>query len=692
MKSVSPTSSAAAKRRRADLGQRRGSRMRCVAILGLALVVCFLHAAVAQPPSAEGQPNAGTPLAADTPMTTANGATFTAPAGWNVSVVANRILLAPPEEDSRLVLVDVQAPDAAAAVAAGWASFRPAANRPLRLVTPQTPYNGWIERRIFNYETSPNERAVVYALAWRAGVDWTVTIVEASQATFQKRNAGFALTLGSLRAKGHQREMFSGRKAHPLSADRAAMLTGFVRDVIQQFGIPGVGLALIDGGKVVFEGGLGVRALGMPDLVDADTLFPAASNTKAMTTLLLAQLVDERKLRWDQPVTEIYPSFRLGDAETTRQVLVRHLVCACTGLPRQDLEWLFKYKAATSAASLASLGAMQPTTHFGEAYQYSNVMAASAGYVAASVVNPGQELGAAYDAAMREKVFGPLGMSRTTFDFAKAMSGNFASPHRDDVDGRTTLAGMDLNYSVVPVRPTGGMWTSARDLAKYLQMELALGLLPDGTRMVSQENLLERRKGQIQMGEDTAYGMGLVVDTQHGIPVVRHGGSLFGYKSDMIFLPDHGVGAVILTNSDTGGHLTGLLRRRLLEVLFDGKAVAVRQAKVLLTQRAAHIAKNRERLVVPADAAVVSKLAARYVSPALGELRVRVQDGTTVFNFGTWHSEVASRSNDDGTTSLISINPTVGGFTFVVGERDGKRALIIREAQHEHAFVEGASP
>ena len=95
------------------------------------------------------------------------------------------------------------------------------------------------------------------------------------------------------------------------------------------------------------------------------------------------------------------------------------------------------------------------------------------GYVAASVVNPGQELGAAYDAAMREKVFGPLGMSRTTFDFAKAMSGNFASPHRDDVGGRTTLAGMDLNYSVVPVRPTGGMWTSARDLAKYLQMELA---------------------------------------------------------------------------------------------------------------------------------------------------------------------------------------------------------------------------
>jgi CubicO group peptidase (beta-lactamase class C family) len=151
-------------------------------------------------------------------------------------------------------------------------------------------------------------------------------------------------------------------------------------------------------------------------------------------------------------------------------------------------------------------------------------------------------------------------MSHTTFDFAKAMSGNFASPHGDNVEGKTTLARMDNNYSVVPVRPAGGMWTSARDLSKYLQMELALGVLADGTRLVSQESLVERRKEQVPVGEDTVYGMGLVIDTRNGIPVVHHGGNLFGYKSDMVFLPDHGVGAVILTNSDTGAYLTGLLR------------------------------------------------------------------------------------------------------------------------------------
>src|SRR5882757_1404529 len=660
--------------------------MRCVGVLALALTLGFAGAAVGQPA------NSGIELlSADTPLTTASGVTFTAPSGWRVTSTASTKVLEPPEADSRLALVDIRAANAAAAVAAGWASYRSDANRPLRITTPQTAQNGWEERHVYNYETSPNERAVVYALAWRAGQDWIVAIVEASRSTFEKRNAAFALTIGSLRPKGYQREMFSGKKARPLDAERIALLKDFVQDVMQQLGIPGVGLSLIDGGKVVFEGGLGVRTLGKPDPVDADTLFLAASNTKAMTTLLLAELVDEKKLRWDQPVTEIYPAFRLGEAETTRQVLMKHLVCACTGLPRQDFEWLFNYAMATPASSFASLAAMQPTSRFGEVYQYSNVMAGAAGYVGAHIVRPNEELGAAYDEAMRSKVFGPLGMTRTTFDFPTAMKDNFASPHGDDVDGKTLPARMDNNYSVVPVRPAGGMWTSARDLSRYVQMELALGELPGGGRLVSKESLLERRRGQVQTGEDSSYGMGLVVNTRYGIPVVSHGGSLFGYKSDMIFLPDHSVGAVVLANADTGGFLTGLLRRRLLEVLFDGKPEAVEQTKVGVAQRKANIAKNRERLVVPAEAAEAGKLAASYVSPDLGTLRIRAQDGATIFDFGNWRSAVASRRNDDGTTSFISIDPTISGFNFVVGERDGKRALIVRDAQHEYAFVEQTS-
>jgi CubicO group peptidase (beta-lactamase class C family) len=651
--------------------------MRYLGVLGLA----FAIALAASPALAQE------PLAADTALATTK-ATFTAPVAWRVTSAANKSVLEPPEGDSHLVVVDVQAADAAAAVTAGWAAYRPESTRPLKVTTPQAPYNGWEERRVFSYETSPNEKAVVYALAWRAGQDWTVVIVEASRATFEKRNAAFSLTIGSLRPKGYQRERFADRKAHPLDVGRIAVLKDFVQSVMETYGIPGVGLSLIDGGKVVFEGGFGVKAIGKPDPVDADTLFLAASDTKAMTTLLLAELVDQHKMRWDQPVTELYPPFRLGDAETTRQVLVKHLVCACTGLPRQDFEWLFNFAAATPLSSLASLAAMQPTSRFGEVFQYSNPMAAAAGYTGAFVVDPRQELGAGYDVAMRAKVFGPLGMTNTTFDFARALAGNAAAPHDLDVDGKTVPARMDINYSIVPVRPAGGMWTSAHELAKYLQMELALGKLPDGTQLVSTENLVERRKPQIRTGEDSAYGMGLEINTQYGIPVVSHGGSMFGYKSNMLFLPDHGVGAVILTNADSGGYLTGLFGRRLLEVLFDGRPEAAERARVGNIQRLANRAKWRERLAVPPAAAEVEKLAARYASPALGAMSVHRQDGAATFDFGTWRSAVATRKNDDGTTSFITIDPSVDGFDFVVAEREGRRALVIRDSQHEYPLIE----
>jgi CubicO group peptidase (beta-lactamase class C family) len=416
----------------------------------------------------------------------------------------------------------------------------------------------------------------------------------------------------------------------------------------------------------------------------------AASNTKGMTTLLLAMLADEKKLQWDQPVTQLYPSFKLGDADTTRQVLVHHLVCACTGLPRQDLEWLFEFKDATPASSLASLGTMQPTSRFGELFQYSNLMAAAAGYVGAHLYDPSRDLGAAYDDAMEKKIFGPLGMKSTTFDMERAQKGNHAWPHGDDVDGKPAVADMALNYSVVSLRPAGGVWTSAHDLTRYVQLELALGKLPSGKRLVSEENILMRRKPQVAIGEDEYYGMGLMVDKTWGVTVIHHGGSLIGYKSDLMFLPEQGIGAVLLTNSDNGQMLLRPMMRRLLEVVFDGKPEAVGDVDGRAAAHKASMAKDRERLVVPADRAEVSKLAAHYTSSALGDLAVLKQEGTTVFDFGEWKSTVASRKNDDGSISFITIDPAVGGFEFVVGERGGKRVLIIRDGQHEYVFSEAA--
>ena len=656
--------------------------MRHRAVLSLVLAMVFALSAAVHPAAP------GARLDKDTPKATPAGATFTVPAGWTMTTKGSMVVLDPPEPDSHIVIVDVTARDAESAVAAGWAAYKPDFKRPLKISLPQAPRDGWEERKAFQYETSPNERAVVSAYAWRAGSAWTVLLVDGTEPTMEKRGAPVGLAVGSLRPKGYSREMFTGKKANPLDEKRVAVLKDFVAQGMKLLDTAGVGLAFIDGGKTVWAGGLGVKELGKPAPVDGDTLFIAASNTKALTTLLLAELVDERKIRWDQPVTELFPEFRLGDDATTRQVLVRHLICACTGMPRQDMEWIFEYSNETPESALKLLGTMQPTSKFGEVFQYSNLMAAAAGFIGGTKAVPGKEWGAAYDEAMRTKVFNPLGMTTTTFDFSQALKGNVAQPHGEDVDGKPMRAQMGLNYSIVPVRPAGGVWTSSRELARYVEMELAKGLLPSGKRLVSAENLLARYEPNVIVGADITYGMALTVDKRWGVQVVHHGGDLAGYHSDMMWLPEYGVGAVILTNSDSGVIIRGPLLRRLLEVLFDGKPEAEQQLKVAAAQRKAAIAKERERLVVPADAGVADKLAARYVNKALGEVKVVKNGKATTFDVGEWKSTVASRKNDDGTISFITIDPTLGGFEFVVADKDGKRRLITRDAQHEYVFEE----
>ena len=657
------------------------------------LVLVFLVPLAGSPRRAGGSQTAqelSTPakVAADSPRVTPGGTSFKVPAEWSIATGKNIAVLQPPEPDTHIAIVDVQASDARSAVSAAWAAYKPEFKRPIRLVTPRPAKEGWAERQIFDYETSPNERAAIQAVALRAGTEWTVAIIDGTDPTVEKRSAAIELVFGSLRPKDYKRESFAGREAHPLDDAHIALLKQFVEDSMRQLGVPGVGMALLDKGRVVYQGGLGIRELGKREPVDENTVFMAASNTKGMTTLLLAELVDQNKLKWEEPVSAVYPAFKLGDPETTKKVLVKNLICACTGLPRQDLEWLFEYKNATPESELALLGTMQPTSKFGEVFQYSNLMAAAAGYIGGHIVHPDMELGAAYDAAMQEMVFGPLGMKSTTFDYARALAGDHATPQGDDIDGKPSVAAMDINYSIVPARPAGAVWTSAADLSRYVQLELNRGKLPNGKQLVSPENLLARRAPQVPLGEDSSYGMGLVVDRTYSVAVVSHGGSMSGFKSNWFALPESGVGAVLLTNSNNGGMLLDPFKRRLLEVVFDGKPEAAADVASRAAAHKAEIAKDRERLVVPADPSSAAALARRYSSKELGDLTVLSQNGITTFDLGEWKSSVASRKNDDGTTSFITIDPGTAGFEFVVGDRAGKRVLVIRDGQHEYTFTE----
>jgi hypothetical protein len=256
-----------------------------------AVAIIVMLAGTVPVPSARAQ---GTVANADTPEKTASGATFTVPAQWSMESRGPVIVLTAPEGDTHIAIVDVgSAADAAQAVSKAWSLYDPSMHRALQITTPGAPRAGWDEIQNFAYFTSPNEHLTVEASALRAAHAWTVAIIQGSDATLDKRSAAVGLVDGSLTAAGYQRETFAGRAANRLTRERVAELLSFVRTGMKQLDVPGVGLALIEHGKVVYEGGLGVRELGKPEPVDKNTLFMIASNTKGLTTLMMSRVVDQ---------------------------------------------------------------------------------------------------------------------------------------------------------------------------------------------------------------------------------------------------------------------------------------------------------------------------------------------------------------------------------------------------------------
>jgi CubicO group peptidase (beta-lactamase class C family) len=645
-------------------------------------------AAPASAPAAPAEPAAVVrTFTADTPITDTDGNTLVAPAEWKVTTQGAMTILGAPEGDSNIALVNVAADTSDAARDAAWKLYKPAATWPLLDSQPLPDRTGWSKGRAYAYQTSPNEQRVVQAVTVFANGRWLVVIADVGLATAEKRGGQIAKISDKLFPKGYSDESFAGKTAAKLDAAKLDELKRFVATAQTETGVPGVAFGIVQDGKAVWAGGLGVRELGEPAPVDAKTLFMIASNTKALTTLRLAKLVDDKRLAWDGLATASLPQLKLGDDDVTKQVQIKHLVCACTGMPRQDLEWLLEWKGSTPASILTSLGKMVPTSKFGELFQYSNLMAAAGGFLGGHVAFPKLELGAAYDKAMQTLVFTPLGMRSTTFDYAKALRSNHASPYGIDLDGKPAPAPMELNYAVISARPAGAAWSNVEDMLKYVQMELDDGKLPGGKTYIGKEALLARRVPNVAIGNNASYGMGLMIDSSRGVTVVHHGGDVFGYHSDMMWLPEHRVGAVILTNGDMGPIIRDQFRRKLLEVLFDGKPEADENVATAAKSSLAGIATARKLLTIPADDAQAQKLAAAYANPSLGTIKVKRAGGKTVFDFGELESEMASQVNPDGSVTFTTIRTGLTGLELVVGEAGGKPTLTTRDSQHEYVFT-----
>jgi len=270
------------------------------------------------------------------------------------------------------------------------------------------------------------------------------------------------------------------------------------------------------------------------------------------------------------------------------------------------------------------------------------------------------------------------------------MSGQLGrSPDGVDIDGRIVRMSNDFNYAPYPHRPAGAAFSTTADMVRYVQLELSKGKLAVGRQMVSETNLVERRKRGVQMGPDTWYGMGLFERDAWGVPVVTHGGTLLGYHSTWFALPEAGVGAVILTNSDPGALMLAPFLRRLLEVLYDGQPEASRDIDTASARVQAQAQARKARLTYPGNAAVLAALAPHYRDPQVGQITISDRDGQKWIKAGYIEAPIATRNNADGSISIVSVGPGNIGVEALVGSKDRKRTLTISDGQQtQYVYVE----
>jgi CubicO group peptidase (beta-lactamase class C family) len=624
-------------------------------------------------------------LAEDTKVTTASGATFTVARGWRLARTESLIVIEEPQRELAAALTEITAPTVEEAIAQAWKRWRPEFSRVVRITTKPPAMGGWDEVAQIAYETGAEERRIVIGLARRKGPLYYVTLVDGTMGAAERRGAQLNIAMASLEVPTRTEENFAGRKAHVLDAARAEKLLAFAEMARTQSNVPGVAIAVVQNGAIVLERGLGVRELGKNDPVTPSTLFMIGSMTKPLTSLMMSRLVDQKKFAWDTPITTLMPTFALGDPDATRRVTMAHTMCACTGLPRWDMEFIFESKNSTPQSRIELLRAMKPTTGFGETFQYSNLMVASGGYVAAMTGARSKDLRRAYAEAMQAEVLGPLGMTSTVLDLDVARKRAHGSPHSRTLTFETQPLAVETERGVDSVMPAGGAWSTVRDLSRWLLLELQNGRL-DGKQIVSEANLLERRKPRVKISARQSYGLALFVDESLGLQSIGHGGNTFGFTADATFFPEHNLGLIILTNAQASNGFTGAVRRRLIELLLDGEENAERSFAFNIKQQAEVIKKQLQEITTTPDPAFVEPALGTWTNPRLGTIEIRRERNGFVFDAGEWRAPIGEHKDTTGVRRIIMTGPPFAGFAFWPQTTDGKTTLLFETAQQKYLF------
>jgi CubicO group peptidase (beta-lactamase class C family) len=545
------------------------------------------------------------------------------------------VALTSPESDFTLWFGISQETGAAQAVSQAWGAVGEAAPAPQsESAAPARP--GFDAATAFSYP--PDGETVRKAIVETRDGRLHVTLIRGALAALDRRGAQINIAATGFRPADDDSTDLAGITPDPLDAADFAALEAYVADNLAGFDVPGAVVAVVQGGDVMMVQGFGVRAKGGIEPVTPDTRLMIGSVGKTMTTLLMARLVEDGRLDWDQPVRELLPEFAVADPALSETITVRNLVCACSGVPRRDMEFLFNAADLDAEAVIGSLSGFEFFTGFGEAFQYSNQLVATGGWAAAAAAGADWGvLDAGYAEVLEDRLWAPLDMPRSTLDFAQVRAdGNFAAPHAPHGTGERRMLPIEAEQMLLPVAPAGAHWSTGADMARYLQALLAAGTGTDG--IVSPASFATLTTPQVPVSATMSYGLGWFVEDWRGQRLIHHGGNTIGFTSDLAYLPEADAGIVILTNAGRANDFAKAVRHRFLERLFD--LPDAHHAGALLARTEAERRGKELAAATPVDAATVQSATGRYHSDVLGEVELRSEGDRLIFDNGEMASEV----------------------------------------------------
>lgn len=336
----------------------------------------------------------------------------------------------------------------------------------------------------------------------------------------------------------------------PAEAEIPADFDDFVTKSMKKYNVPGASVAIVDGDRVYVRG-YGVRSANKPGAVDADTIFMLASNTKPFTAALLATMVDEKKIDWNDRVIDYLPEFVLKDAYATRMCTPKDLLAHRTGLPPfagDNLEAL----GFSRDEALRRIRYMEPACSFREKAHYSNPGFFTAGMLAARLG------GDSYENLIKKKILEPLSMTRSGVSSSDYSKANVADAHEPLSEGGSKVVPWD---SSDVFGPAGSITSTASDMARWMQMQLSHGAI-DGKQVISPESMTEMHTPAmvdepgfaemppIDKHSGLSYGLGWGIYHYKGHEIIEKAGARTGMRSSVVLVPDKHLGVAVMANQN----------------------------------------------------------------------------------------------------------------------------------------------